>query len=254
MGCHHIERWLGPAPVKMKEAYSATDAGASVDHSRLTAVLKRHVTASGLVRYAALRANPEDLDLYIRQLRDVQFDPLPRDEKLALLINAYNAFTLRLILDQTASLGSIQEIPKPDRWDARRWQVGPLLLSLDQIEHDYLRPHFQEPRIHFAINCASISCPPLRAEAYRGEHIEEQLAAQTMALHSDPAWVKLDTAAQTIELTRLYLWFEGDFEQTAGSVLKFVARYHPKLAAELDAGRTPEIRWLEYDWNLNQAR
>ena len=254
MGCHHIERWLGPAPVTLQETYDADATGPGVDHSLLTTVLGRYVTTDGLVRYEALRKDPADLDRYIQQLREVQFDPLQRNEKLALLINAYNAFTLRLILDQEPTVQSIKEIPKTDRWDAKRWHIGSLLLSLDQIEHEYLRPRFKEPRIHFAINCASISCPPLRQEAYEADRIEAQLEEQTRALHADPAWVRIDPSGQTLDLTRLYLWFEGDFEQGAGSVLNFIARYHPKLAAELQAGRTPSIHWLEYDWSLNQAR
>lgn len=254
ISCHQLERWFGPASVNLREAYTNGNTGPRIDHNTFDAVLERCVTASGQVRYQVLAEDRTGLDRYIAELGRVIFDPLPRNEKLALLINAYNAFTLCLILDHGPSLDSIRDIPEVDRWTARRWQLGKEVMSLDEIEHDYLRGRFKEPRIHFAINCASVSCPPLRREAYRGDRIEQQLEEQAKAVHANSAWVQLDSSAQTIQLNRLYLWFEGDFEQAAGSVLGFAARFHPGLAAELEAGRTPSIEWLEYDWNLNQAR
>ena len=116
-GCHQLERWLSPKSVTTQEAYPDNPTGPKVDHSTLDAVLRRFVTEQGQVDYELLRNNPEGLDRYITELAQVAFEPLPRNEKLALLINAYNAFTLRLILDHWP-VDSIRDIPKDQRWSA----------------------------------------------------------------------------------------------------------------------------------------
>lgn len=251
-GCLQLERWLSPKSVTTQEAYLDKPSGPKVDHSTLDAVLRRFVTEQGQVNYELLRSSPEGLDRYITELAQVAFGPLPRDEKLALLINAYNAFTLRLILDHWP-VESIRDIPKDKRWAAKRWGIGSIQLSLDEIEHEYLRKNFKEPRIHFAINCASLSCPPLRREAYQAAKISQQLQDQAVRLHSDPGSCDLDSASQKLRLTRLYLWFEGDFEQASGSSLAFAAQFHPGLASVLKKSE-PSIEWIEFDWRLNAAR
>jgi hypothetical protein len=215
--------------------------------------LRDFVTDTGMVHYPKLVEHSADLDRYIAVLGTLDFTALGRNEKLALLINSYNAFTLRLIIDHWP-VHSIQDIPAAERWDARRWRIGDLQLSLDEIEHDYLRKRFREPRIHFAINCASIGCPPLRVEPYRAERLERQLQEQAERMHRDPTWVELRDNRSTIRLTRLYQWFSGDFEQVSGSVLDFAARFLPDLAIEVEAGRRPTIEWIEYDWGINLAR
>ncbi len=253
VGYHQLERWLSPEAVQLREVYADQKTGEGFDHSTFDSVLGEFVTPNGRVRYTELLARPAALDEYLAQLAKADFEPLSRDAKFALLINAYNAFTLRLILDHWP-LKSIQDIPSAQRWDARRWRIGALQLSLNDIEHRYLRERFRDPRLHFAINCASIGCPPLRRETYQSQRLETQLQQQSQALHADKAWLDLDRQAQTIRLTRLYLWFESDFRQVSGTTLDFAGRFHQDLAAELTAGRTPGIDWIEYDWQLNLAR
>lgn len=240
-----------PPEVESREAFAETEGaqGAAVDHSGFDALLAR-VVKDGGVDYAALAADPAALDAYLETLAAADFEALSRDGKLALLINAYNAFTLRLILDHYP-LESIKDIPSAERWTAKRWALLGTTLSLDAIEHEYLRAKFQEPRIHFAINCASVSCPPLRAEAYTPAALEEQLADQARYVHGQPTWLRYDAEANALELTQLYEWFGGDFEQAAGSVPAFVARYVPELAQALEAGREPSLSYLPYDWGLN---
>lgn len=240
-----------PPAADLEEAYSEQNTGASeVDHSLLDKVLRDHVDAEGRVDYAKLHADREDLDAYLAVLKKTEFDGLGRDAKLVLLINAYNAFTLALILDHYP-LKSINDIPDAKRWKARRWQVGALTLSLDEIENSYLRPKFREPRIHFAINCASIGCPPLRREAYRVKDIDKQLQDAATRMHNDTAWLELDEEKGTLRLTELYDWFHGDFEQVAGTTLEFAARFNTKLAAMLKAGKRPTVEFIDYDWSLN---
>ncbi|MDX1682863.1 MAG: DUF547 domain-containing protein, partial [Phycisphaeraceae bacterium] len=112
------------------------------------------------------------------------------------------------------------------------------------------RPNFREPRIHFALVCAAIGCPPLRTEAYTGERIDKQLEDQTRYVHAHPRWFRR-TGPDQIHLTRLYDWYGGDFEQIAGSVLAWVGRYQPEVARQIEADNPPDIKWLDYDWTLN---
>ena len=189
--------WLfGPPEVQAGEAHSPD--GARFDHADLDAVLKAAVDDRGEVHYEKVDAAA--LDRYVESLAVAPYALMSRDEKLALLINAYNAFTLRLILDHRP-LDSINDIPSAKRWEAERWTIGGQRLSLDALENKRLRVEFREPRIHFAVNCASVGCPPLRAEAYDGARIEAQLAEQTARVHADARWIRFDDG--TLELTRL---------------------------------------------------
>lgn len=244
---------FGPPAVQLEEAYGAGSPGASFDHAAFDRVLQARVDADGYVDYRGLAADPADLDTYLAQLAAADLQPLGRDQRLALLINAYNAFTLKLILDHLP-LQSIRDIPDAERWDAQRWQLGGATVSLSALEHDELRAKFREPRIHFAINCASIGCPPLRRRAYTGAAIDAELQEQSLAVHRDRRWFRLDAARNGVGLTRIYQWYAGDFEQVAGTVTAYAARFVPELAKALEAGQSPTVVWLAYDWSLNAAR
>ena len=241
---------FGPPAVAMGETYAEKPDGPKFDHSGFDAVLRKHVDDAGLVNYRALKADPAALDGYIASLAKAPLADLGRSERLALLINAYNAFTLRLILDHYP-VKSIKDIPADQRWDAKRWNIGGNVWSLNQIEHEQIRPHFKEPRIHFALVCAAIGCPPLRNEAYATDRLEAQLAAQAQYVHTHDRWFQFDANGNVVKLTSLYNWYAGDFEQAGGSVLSFAARYSPPLKAALDAGRKPKVEFLNYDWSLN---
>lgn len=241
---------FGPPEVTLREAYGDAPGSATFDHSALDALLTRHVDPQGLVDYAGLGEDQAALGGYLDQLARVDLDSLGRDERLALLINAYNAFTLRLILGHYP-LDSIRDIPSDQRWDGRTWTLGGRPLTLTQLENDELRPKFSEPRVHFALNCASLGCPPLRREAYVGARLDAQLEDQARQVHADPRWFRYDPGSSAVSLTRLYDWYGGDFAQVAGSPLEFAARYSAPLREELVAGRRPEVLWLEYDWSLN---
>ncbi len=245
-----ISGLFGPPQVTLNESYSENPNSPGFDHSGFDELLKQHVDERGLIDYKALHEDPSELDAYIESLKNAPFDQLGRDGKLALLINAYNAFTLRLILDHYP-VDSIKDIPGDKRWDAQRWQVGTHTWSLNQIEHEQVRPHFVEPRIHFALVCAAIGCPILRDEAYVAEQLEAQLADQTEYVHTHPRWFRYEPGSDKVHLTKLYDWYGGDFEQAAGSVLAYVAQYSPELKTAIDTGNPPEITWLDYDWSLN---
>ncbi|MEP4377792.1 MAG: DUF547 domain-containing protein [Alphaproteobacteria bacterium] len=241
-------RWLlrlfGPPRITMREFYGDRSGKDTFDHGALDDLLRRCVDDGGFVDYAGLARYAGLLDGYLSRIAIVDFDSLSRDEKLALLINTYNAATLRLILDHMP-IASIQDIPAKARWKARRWTVGGRTLSLADIENQELRARFDEPRIHFAINCASVGCPRLRNGAFTGAAIDAELAAHTRIIHADARW--LHRTPDGFHLTRIYRWYEGDFIQSAGTAEKYAARFAPEIR------KIPCRGWLPYDWSLNAA-
>jgi hypothetical protein len=212
--------------------------------------LRKHVSEGGFVDYQGLRADAAELDAYVGSIGGARVEELGRDERLALLINAYNAFTLRLILDYYP-VGSIKDIPSAERWDAVRWDIGGRRYSLNQIEHELIRPNFIEPRVHFALVCAAVGCPPLRTESYTGANLESQLADQARYVHTHPRWFRLHEDRGVVELTALYDWYRGDFEHEASSIVAYAAQFSPELVRLINAGKEPRVRFLDYSWKLN---
>ncbi|MFW6106958.1 MAG: VTT domain-containing protein [bacterium] len=243
---------FGPPQVELSEAYQETGTGGNFDHSTYEELLKEHVRQGGWIDYESLKQDGEQLDRYIEAINTARFDALGRDEKLALLINAYNAFTLKLILEHYP-LDSIRDIPANERWEAARWQVGSHTWSLSQIEHEQIRPKFREPRIHFALVCAAVGCPPLRREAYKAERIEEQLEDQARYVHNHERWVRFEPEENRLHLTELYQWYKGDFKQMAGSLIEYVARHVPAVERRLAGDEKVSIEWIPYDWSLNST-
>jgi hypothetical protein len=219
--------------------------------------------ANGSVDYDCAEQLREHLDAYRTTLQNVDLSRMTRSEQIATWINAYNAFTVELILRHREEISSIRDIPRSQRWKLRAWNVGGNTVSLDQIEHDILRPEYEEPRIHFALNCASIGCPALRDEAYSGAHLDAQLddAAQRFLTNPEKGartgfregWLGGETP--TLWLSSIFDWFREDFEQAAGSVREYVEpylspddrRFVQRHEEDLD------IEHLDYDWSLNDA-
>ncbi|HEY0007963.1 MAG TPA: DUF547 domain-containing protein [Tepidisphaeraceae bacterium] len=245
-----LARLAGPPAVTLKETYPEKPDGPKFDHSIFDAVLKKHVDIAGLVNYLALKDSPGELDRYIASLAQAPLSEMGRNERLALLINAYNALTLRLIIDHHP-VKSIRDIPSEQRWDAKRWNVGGNTWSLTELEHEQIRPHFREPRIHFALVCAAIACPPLRNEAFTADRLEAQLEDQTRYIHTHDRWFQYDSRANNVKMTSLYKWYGSDFEQVADSVAAYAANYSPALKQAISEGRKPSVEFLSYDWSLN---
>jgi hypothetical protein len=245
-----VSNLLGRRPVELREAYAPQPGGPTVDHSAFGELLAAHVDEAGWIDYPALADEESRLDEYLQTVATAPFDELGRDEKLALLINAYNAATLKLIIDHWP-VASIQDIPASERWQAERWTVGGHVWSLDQIEHEQIRPHFAEPRIHFGLVCAAAGCPPLAREPFVAGRLDEQLDDRTRYVHDHQTWLQYDSKENVVRLTPLYDWYGDDFRQVAGSVLQYVARYSPPIADLLEDGREPDVRFLDYDWSLN---
>ena len=249
-----LVNFFGPPKVKLHEAYDEKTGGPEMDHSLFESLLKNNVDSDGWVNYENIKNDPKLLDNYIAALRTTPFDDMGRSQKLALLINAYNAFTIKLIVENYP-LSSIKDIPAAKRWDDIRWNVGGHVWSLTQIEQKQIRPKFKEPRIHFALVCGAIGCPPLRNEVYQANHLEAQLSDQAVYVHSHQTWFQFDsTKDDLVRLTKLYSWYGDDFTQVAGSPIDFAARYSPQLQQSLNSGTSPRIFWLDYDWTLNDKK
>ncbi len=243
---------VGPPPVVPKEAYEVRPDGPSFDHTAFDRLLEKHVRSGGWVDYKGIREDEAKLDEYIAAVADAPFERMGRNEKLALLINAYNAFTIRLILDHWP-VDSIKDIPSDKRWEDSRWEIGAHTWSLNEIEHEQIRPKFKDARIHFALVCAAVGCPPLREEAYQADRIDAQLQDQAEYVHSHGRWFRFDPGSGVVKLTKVYSWYRGDFEHLGGSVLDYAAQYAPELRRTLEEGRRPTIEWLPYDWSLNSV-
>ena len=238
-------------PPRVELAERHPDIGSAIfHHGPFDVLLRAHVGEDGLVDYAALAKDSDALAAYVSALGAAPFNDLGRDDKLALLINAYNAFTLQLIVEHYP-LDSIHDIPSEKRWEDRRWELAGGRYSLDQIENRLIRENFREDRIHFALVCAAVGCPKLRREAYTGDRIEEQLQRQAEEVHASERWCRYDPANGLVWLTQVYSWYAEDFRQIHGSVLAAAASYAPTLRRALEDGQTVRTRWLPYDWTLN---
>ena len=223
--------------------------------------LLRAFVNDGRVDYASLKSHEATLDAYRAALARTDPSRLPRDERMALWINAYNAFTIKLILRRYPGITSIKDIPR--RWDTREWTVGGRRYSLAGIEHEILRKEFREPRIHFAIVCASKSCPSLASEAYVGDRIDEQLTQAARTFLADPnkgfrarrEKGVLYGYNNNVYLSKVFKWFGEDFERQSGSVLNAIMPYLPASdQAFLNQHRNNlSIRYMGYDWTLNSS-
>ncbi len=214
------------------------------------ALLAWHVQG-GLVDYQGLAADRAELETYLDHLAAIDPSPLDRAGRMAYWINVYNAWTLKLIVDHLP-VDSIKDIGPfwATPWSLRFVRLADRTVTLDYVEHEVLRPRFRDPRIHFAINCASLGCPPLRPEPFVAERLDAQLDEQARAFINDPARTRLD--GDTLHLSKIFDWFEDDFGGKKG-VLAFVRRYaEGGLKAGLEAlGDAVRLRHLDYDWALN---
>ncbi len=230
----------------------------TVDHAAFDGMLKAHVDpATGMVNYDGFKEKSAELDAYLDStIATTDLSKLSADQQFAFYINAYNAYTIKLILENYPGVKSIRDIAE-NPWKIERWNVAGETLSLDQIEHEKLRPVFKDPRIHFAVNCASIGCPPLRAEAFVADRLEEQLEAATKQSLMQPKYAQVKKG--TLHLSSLLDWYGKDFTDPefkghAESVAQYVARYGDEAVVKLveEKGAKTPVKFMDYDWNLNK--
>lgn len=220
-------------------------------HAAFDEILKKYVDDSGLVNYTGLKKDRSALRRYLSSLeQNAPNGQWSEDEKLAYWINAYNAYTLDLIVqhypvESIKDIGSKIQIPFVNTaWDIKFIEIGGEKYDLNNIEHGIIRKEFEEPRIHFALVCAAVSCPKLRNEAYTAEKLDEQLTTAARNFLSDPSKNKISSKGQA-QLSKIFSWYGGDFKKKS-TLVEYLNKYSAvQLAADAD------ISYMEYDWALN---
>ena len=228
-------------------------------------VLGTYVNDAGLVDYEGLQANREQLDRFNQSLANVTpeiYNSWSEPEQIAFWMNAYNSLTLQSIIDQNPLKDSIRKISGV--WNKRKFAIAGDSKTLDNIEHDTLRKDFNEPRLHVALVCAAMSCPPLRNEPYLPEQLEAQLDDQVQKFLVSPHGFKLDRQENRVFLSSIFKWYGQDWEQDYGvkdrfagnnkqrAVLNFLSAYlSPEDRQYLEQG-SYKVKHLDYDWSLNK--
>lgn len=237
------------------------------DHSHrdLTTLLGKIVTYTGSgesqVDYKKLKKEPILLNKYIKEMGLVsqkQFDAFTEAQQQAFLINAYNVFTLKIVNDNYP-VKSIKKIGGVfgNTWKIKFIRLLGKELSLDAIEHEMLRKNYTEPRVHFAVNCASVGCPRLRNEAYLAEKLDSQLEEQANVFLQDTTRNKIDTTKKTLQISKIFDWFEEDFlKGPTKSIQGFIAPYITDDTVVQTALKNGEykIDHLSYNWDLNEKK
>lgn len=244
---------MGPGSEAPKEA-SPEDGM----HQVWDALLRKHVQA-GWVSYQGFQNEEAELDSYLKILAETDPQGLSREGQLAFWINAYNAFTVKLILRRYPKLESIRDFWGP--WKKKDWVVHGKKMSLDDIEHGTIRADFQDPRIHAAVNCASKSCPDLLSEAFVPSRLEAQLDGALRGFLADSEkGLKFGVekgylygSSKVLRLSKIFDWYGKDFGSNQAEVLEALAPYFPAAAQDFWKTHQEEIsvKYLGYDWTLN---
>ena len=212
-----------------------------LDHSPFTLILKQYMLPSGDMNYTEL-VKDASFSTYLKMLSDnPPRSDWPKNERMVYWINAYNAFTLKLIIDNLP-VKSIKDIGSP--WKKDFIRIDGEAYDLNTIEHEILRKQFDDPRIHFAINCASVSCPVLQPLAFETNSLEKELEKAARQFINDPS--KNRIGKDKLELSKIFDWFKGDFAKNDAELINYVNRY-----ADVQADPGAKISYLEYDWALN---
>ncbi len=217
-------------------------------HSKLNSVLKSYVNSAGMVDYDALKANRAGLDSYLKSTAAVSesdYRSWSESKRLAFLINVYNAETLQLILDNypvksIKKIGSLLGTP----WDVKSVSLFGKTTTLDSLEHGILRKKYNEPRVHFAIVCAAMGCPPLRNEAFVADRLDAQLDSQAKAFLGQSDKNRIE--GNTLYLSTIFKWFGGDFTKSGKTVAEYI---NPYIDGDT---KGKKIKYTTYDWNLNK--
>lgn len=269
---------LGVSGLILSAPVPGRAASPEFSHALYDQILKEYID-DGQVDYARLKGNREGLDRYVTLLAELEphlYETWNEPAKIAFWINAYNAITLKVILDHypiersssPASLvfpaSSIRQIPGV--WDRITHPVMGRLMTLDRIEHEVLRKRFKEPRIHMALVCAAKGCPPLRSEAYTGKRLHEQLDGQTGRFLADPMKFRIDRAQGIVRLSSIFEWFGQDFlnayglpegfpghSETERAVLAFISRHLSPEDRDFLRQGNYRLATLDYDWTLNDT-
>ncbi|HRD85398.1 MAG TPA: DUF547 domain-containing protein [Rubrivivax sp.] len=268
--------WLGGVLAATAAVAAGSAAAQAFDHAHAgwTALLRKHVRVqrggqATQVAYAGFAADRALLKAYLDSLSAVTpaaFAAWPKAERAAFLMNAYNAFTVELILTRYPDLKSIKDLGSllSSPWKPKWIPLLGAKVSLDDIEHAMLRKRgdYDDPRVHFAVNCASIGCPALREEAFVAARLDAQLDEQTLRFMSDRTRNRFNAQRGRLELSKIFDWYGEDFRlghRGIASLPAFAARFADQLAdaaadRERIRGAGVDIGFTDYDWALNDAR
>jgi hypothetical protein len=211
------------------------------DHSHFNALLKKYVMEDGRVNYAGFKKDKKILEAYLETIRtNNPKTTWSKNDRFAYYMNAYNAMTIDLII-KNHPIKSIKNINNP--WEQRYWKIGDTFVSLEEIEHDVLRK-MKDPRIHFGINCASFSCPPLMNKAFTAATVDTQLEKLAVQFINDPKRNKITT--DRVEISKIFRWFYEDFTKN-GDLIDFLNTY-----SKVKIDKNARVRYMDYNWELNE--
>lgn len=221
---------------------SANSFAQNFDYKSYNQFLGKYVSDKGNVNYDKIKTNKLELDAIIAKFEKIQpTEKWSENEKIAYYINAYNVYTLKIVIENypTKSIKDIDNV-----WDKKFIPSSKGKISLSDVEHKILRK-MNEPRIHFAINCASFSCPNLLNDAYMPETLDNQLETVTKSFINDKT--KNTISASEIKISEIFNWFGGDFKTKKTSVIDFINNY-----STVKIDKKAKIKYLDYDWSLNK--
>lgn len=232
-----------PSPISSDESKTDTKPQnpPPFSHQAWDDLLKKYVTSSGRVNYAGIKKDLSKLNGY---LQDLQNNPpqndWPKNKAMAYWINAYNTFTVKLIVDNYP-VASITKLEGGKPWDKKWIKIGDKTYSLNNIENDILRPKYKDARIHFAVNCAAKSCPPLLNQAWTADNLNNNFEKQAKSFINNPSFNKISDSK--IQVSKIFEWYASDF----GNLIEFLNKY---AATKIDG--KAKVEYLEYNWDLNE--
>lgn len=209
-------------------------------HVSWDGLLRKYVSATGKVNYKGIKADKK-FETYLQLLKDNPMqDGWSRNKKMAYLINAYNAFTIKLVADNYP-VGSITNLHGGKPWDHKWIKLGDKTYTLNDLEHKILRPQFNDARIHFAVNCAAASCPPVLNRAWTASNLNSNLDKQTKLFINNAAFNNIDE--KQVELSKIFEWYKEDF----GDLITYINKYSNTKVKD-----NAKVSFREYDWALNE--
>lgn len=228
-------------------------ADSKVDNRLYAELLDKHVR-NGLVDYAGFKTEHPKLKAYLAYLAEINPDDLSRDDAFAYYINLYNAATIDLVLENYPGIDSIKDIGGlfGNPWKIEFISLKGKKVHLDHVEHDILRPRYKDPRLHFAVNCASLGCPPLHPQPFEGQTLDAILDKLTRQNMADPAHTRLE--GDDLYVNKVFDWFGEDWGDTEDKIA-FVRKYSSReQAAEIETlGGRLDLKYSRWDWTLNDS-
>ena len=226
-----------PTPTKTGELPK----GSEFNHNTWNGLLREHVSSSGKVNYKGFKSDISTLNAYLKELEN---NPIQNNwskaKKMAYWVNAYNAFTIKLIVDNYP-VSSITKLHGGKPWDVKWIKLGEQTYSLNNIENDILRPKYKDARIHFAVNCAAQSCPPLLNQAWTESNLEQLFEKQAKAFINNPKFNTIKS--KEVEISKIFEWYAVDF----GNIIDYLNQY-----TNTPINKNAKVKYKEYNWALNE--